>query len=288
MFNLFIIAALLSLSSAFSPIRPIRRSTTTSLHVSIPNEPVQLDSPLDVSPDLLRSLNVINVNGEQVKLGTVMGQEKSVVIFLRHLGCPWCWSYANWWCDHIPQLKEAGVKGPIFISIGYPDKLEAFLEANPKIPRDQIFVDQPTYDAYNTMGIKMLFADKELTMKGGRRFKMPDLSWEQWKAYFTVVGKLEVYIHLSIRLHSINMLISYHLSILYCSYIIYTLSHYIYYIIRMYTGKLAPTKDTLYDIGGRLGASYAVKGDGIVYFYEEGVPGDHPDPANVIHMLTHD
>lgn len=62
----------------------------------------------------------------------------------------------------------------------------------------------------------------------------------------------------------------------------------ILYYSCLYTGKLAPTKDTLYDIGGRLGASYAVKGDGIVYFYEEGVPGDHPDPANVIHMLTHD
>lgn len=187
MFPLVLILALLSLSSAFTPIRPMRR--TTSLRVSIPNEPVQLDSPLDVSAELLRSLTVINVKGEQVKLGTVMGQEKSVVIFLRHLGCPWCWSYANWWCDHIPQLQQAGVKGPFFISIGYPDKLETFLQSNPKIPRDQMFVDQPTYDAYNTMGIKMLFADKELTMKGGRRFKMPDFSWEQWKAYFTVVGE---------------------------------------------------------------------------------------------------
>jgi hypothetical protein len=36
----------------------------------------------------------------------------------------------------------------------------------------------------------------------------------------------------------------------------------------------------------QLGASYAVNGKDILYFYEEGVPGDSPDPLSVINMLT--
>ena len=41
----------------------------------------------------------------------------------------------------IPEVKAAGAAGPFFISIGDEVKLNKFLDLNPKVPRDQAFVD---------------------------------------------------------------------------------------------------------------------------------------------------
>ncbi len=117
-------------------------------------------------------------------------------------------------------------------------KLEVFLEKNPKIPRDMIFVDKPSFAAYKSMGIGKLFDDMELTKKGGKNFKIPGLTWKEWTNYFSSVS------------------------------------------------KISPDKDAVVEIGSQLGASYAVNGKDIVYFYEEGIPGDSPDPLTVIAMLT--
>jgi len=54
------------------------------------------------------------------------------------------------------KMKSRGdgnINGPIFVSIGSVDKLNVFLEQNPKVPRDQIFVDDYDHNSYkNTMG----------------------------------------------------------------------------------------------------------------------------------------
>ena len=42
-------------------------------------------------------------------------------------------SYAANWCDVIPAMKSAGVAGPFFVSIGDEEKLNKFLDLNPKV-----------------------------------------------------------------------------------------------------------------------------------------------------------
>ncbi len=36
----------------------------------------------------------------------------------------------------------------------------------------------------------------------------------------------------------------------------------------------------------RLGGTIAISGDRIIYVYEDGVPGDYPDPADVIKSFS--
>jgi hypothetical protein len=40
----------------------------------------------DVTSDMLRSLKLFDQNGDKRELGSLMGADKSVVVFLRHLG----------------------------------------------------------------------------------------------------------------------------------------------------------------------------------------------------------
>ena len=40
-------------------------------------------------------------------------------------------SHANSWVEKIPEMRELGISGPIFISIGDEGKLAKFLDANP-------------------------------------------------------------------------------------------------------------------------------------------------------------
>ncbi len=50
------------------------------------------------------------------------------------------------------QLQQ-NVHGPIFVSIGSVEQLEQFLEENPKVPADQILVDDYDHKSYKeTMG----------------------------------------------------------------------------------------------------------------------------------------
>lgn len=47
------------------------------------------DTPMkvsDVSANLVKSLELFDKDGTQKKLGSLMGDDKSVVVFLRHLG----------------------------------------------------------------------------------------------------------------------------------------------------------------------------------------------------------
>ena len=87
-------------------------------------------------------------------------------------------------------MKANGIVGPIFITIGESDQLQMFLEKNPKIPKELIFVDQPTLESYNAMGLGKMFENKELTKKGGKNFKAPNLTFNEWKNYLTSVGKV--------------------------------------------------------------------------------------------------
>jgi len=114
------------------------------------------------SADALRSCTLTDVDGNAVSLGERMGNGTAVLVFLRHLGSVPTWDYAKSWCDFRERVDLSGlVEGedvvfPLFISIGDREKLRIFLDSNPHVPRDQLFVDSDSYDAYNAAGLERL------------------------------------------------------------------------------------------------------------------------------------
>ena len=71
-----------------------------------------------------------------------------------------------------PQLQQESetntVRGPIFVSIGSVDKLKLFLEKNPKIPADQILVDDYEHKSYKqTMGFERFDEIKSINQLRG-------------------------------------------------------------------------------------------------------------------------
>ncbi len=86
-------------------------------------------------------------------------------------------------------MEEAGVGGPIFISIGDADKLNTFLGSNDWMGRDQMYVDDYSFDAYRAAGFgRFDQVDKEAV----KNIKMtaPDLKLGEWFNYFSIVGKV--------------------------------------------------------------------------------------------------
>jgi hypothetical protein len=101
----------------------------------------------------LRVIQVTNNEGRKVALGDAMSDRGiSVVVFLRHLGCTWCWSYVHQWKLVQHEMVEAGIEGPIFVSIGDPDRLNTFLSKNPELPSDKFFVDGYDFAAFKEAG----------------------------------------------------------------------------------------------------------------------------------------
>lgn len=115
---LIIVSTLIGKSDSFRLSPSSRHSRSVVCHASKMNAETAKPLTRDVTADLLRSLTLFDQNGDKKELGSLMGADKSVVIFLRHLGWPYCWSYAESWCEKIPQMRASNVAGPIFVSIG--------------------------------------------------------------------------------------------------------------------------------------------------------------------------
>lgn len=87
-------------------------------------------------------------------------------------------------------MDEAGVGGPIFISIGDAEKLNTFLDANDWMGRDQMFVDDYSFDAYKAAGFgRFDQVDKERVKNV--KMSAPELGGlGGWMNYFSIVGKV--------------------------------------------------------------------------------------------------
>ena len=84
-----------------------------------------------------------------------------------------------------------GIGGPVFISIGDADKLNVFLDANPWMKKDQMFVDDYSFDAYRAVGFgKFDEVDKESDAVKNFKMTAPDLGFGEWMKYFGVVNKV--------------------------------------------------------------------------------------------------
>lgn len=135
-------------------------------------------------------------------------------------------------------MKERGITGPIFISIGDREKMETFLEQNPHIPASQMFVDDYSFGAYKAVGFKSITdTDKEAAKQV--KLSAPDLSFKQWMAYMANVGKVSP-VPKDMKFGQFP------------------------------EGVL------------RLGGTFVVNGDSILYQWSDRVPGDHPDIQEVL------
>ena len=80
--SLFVVAMSFTTRSTW-----IKSVKSCPLSMAVITDPVKKINGVVISPALLRSVGpLITAKGDKVSLGEVMGSEKSVVIFLRHLG----------------------------------------------------------------------------------------------------------------------------------------------------------------------------------------------------------
>jgi len=138
------------------------------------------------------------------------------------------------------------VLGPIFVSIGDTEKLNTFLEKNPNITPENMFVDaSSTFDAYESQsGFTKKFTDTSPEDAKKVKLNPPSLSFKEWITYFTTVG------------------------------------------------KVSPIpKDMKFGSGVpegvlKLGGTFVVKGNDILYQWNDRLPGDHPDIDEVLSLAV--
>lgn len=148
----------------------------------------------------------------------------------------------------LPAIKEAEpeIKGPFFVTIGDEDKLKIFLEMNPYIPRDQIFVDSYSLAAYKQIGLRNIGDNKEELQSIS--MKAPTLTSDEWKTYLGAASKL-VPIEKGTS------------------------------AFQIFTDK-SKTEGVL-----RLGATFGVSQGHLIYAFEEALPGDNPVVSEVLKQV---
>ncbi|CAG9465198.1 unnamed protein product [Pedinophyceae sp. YPF-701] len=102
-------------------------------------------------------LTLTRPNGDTVTVGELT-EGKTVMVFLRHLGCPFCWEFAKTVLTIRPQLAERGYTLAL-VSIGDADGAVKFCE---KLPCDEdvLLVDESmrVYEALGlTRGVRSTF-----------------------------------------------------------------------------------------------------------------------------------
>lgn len=84
-----------------------------------------------------------------------------------------------------------GISGPIFISIGDAEKLNLFLEKNPWVDRDNVLVDDYSFDAYKAAGFgRFDDVDKDVAKEATKNMGAPAIGLKGAWDYATSAGKL--------------------------------------------------------------------------------------------------
>lgn len=101
-------------------------------------------------------------------------------------------SYAQEWNNIQQELEEAGIGGPTYVSIGDSEKLNTFLEANPWMAKEQMYVDDYAFNAYKAVGFQRFDqADKEVVKSVDMgKYSAPKLGFGEWMTYLSNVAKV--------------------------------------------------------------------------------------------------
>jgi len=137
--------------------------------------------------------------------------------------------------NQIFQKKE--LKDRFSFQLGMK-KLQTFLDQNPNIPRDQMFVDDYSFGSYKDAGFKS-FTDQDKDVIKDVKMSAPNLSFKQWMGYIGNVGKVSP-IPKDMKFGQVP------------------------------EGVL------------RLGGTFVVDGDEVLYQCSDRLPGDHPDIEEVV------
>jgi hypothetical protein len=246
----------LAVTSAFSPtavvqssqIQPHHRQTILKSSASSSSWSVMDDTTTTPTVAALRDIRVTNVQGDRIRLGDVLGDQKSVLVFMRHLGCPYCWSYAQDIMQLQSRIETVGASGPWLISIGDVEKLARFLEINPDIPKTHMFVDDYQFQAYETAGFVNKLNDPNPLQDENTvppPLTAPNLGGiSGWWNYLTN----------AIALAPIEK-------------------------------ENPPAFGTMPEGVLRLGGTLVIDGDQVVYQWYDRIPGDHPDLEQVMQMV---
>lgn len=138
---------------------------------------------VDVSASSLRSTLLTDTSGDRVPVSRLIGHEgKAVIVFLRHLGCPFAWDYALNWQKQQPYMAAQGIAGPLFISVGTSEQLQKFLALHEELQGAQALVDDSAdFAAYAGAGLNYLLGDKALEALPD--FKPPSFGPALWFKY---------------------------------------------------------------------------------------------------------
>ena len=116
--------------------------------------------------------------------------------------------------------------------------MNVFLDQNPNIPPERMFVDDYSFGAYKAVGFKS-FTDVDKDVAKEVKMTAPDLSFKQWMGYMGNVGKVSP-IPKDMKFGEVP------------------------------EGVL------------RLGGTFVVKDDDVVYQWSDRLPGDHPDIDKIL------
>ena len=144
------------------------------------------------------------------------------------------------------SLAEFGVKGPIFVSIGTPAKLEKFLELNPNVSRDCILVDDYDHTLYKSLGFSR-FDEVQLDRASDISISVPKLL----RFFHLGVGNLWKYATNFLDMAPVEGSVDW----------------------------------TDLPVGGlRNGGTLVVKGDDVIYQWSDTIPSDVPEIAHVVEI----
>lgn len=132
-------------------------------------------------------------------------------------------------------MKDLDIIGPLFVTIGDEEKLNTFLELNPFIPNEQIYVDGYDFTAYENASFGRFDEQQDKNILKDVKMTAPDMPGGigGWWKYITNVGKLSP----------------------------------------------IPNDMKFGDIPEgvlRLGGTFVIKDDEVLYQWSDRLPGDHP------------